>query len=84
MDSSESLNLHSSNVLIICVLSTGVMLSVSGIGSMVFLAVMKSIIEKIGEANTVIINLVAFGIRSVVYYFLQSVESLNSIAGFII
>ena len=52
-------------------ISSGLLLSASGIGSMVVLSLIKTIIEKLGEPNTIIVTLVIFCLRSVVYYFLQ-------------
>lgn len=53
---------------------TGVMLSASGLGNVLLLGVITLIIEKIGEANLLVVNLMLFGLRAVIYYFLQSVK----------
>jgi len=49
----------------------GIVLSINGIGTMVILSLGKIVIEKLGEAHTVIMGLLLYCVRFLIFYFIQ-------------
>jgi len=50
----------------------GFVLSINGIGTMVILFLGKIVIQKLGEAHTVIVGLLLYSLRFLVFYFIQN------------
>ena len=52
-------------------LQTGLLLTTNGIGLMVVLSLVKVVIGKLGEANTLVISMLLFSLRFISFYYLQ-------------
>ena len=49
----------------------GLLLTANGVGTMIVLSFVKVIIGKLGEANTLVISMLLFAVRFVIFYYLQ-------------
>ena len=52
-------------------LIVGIVLSINGIGTMVILSLGKIVIQKLGEAHTVIVGLLLYCVRFLFFYFIE-------------